>query len=150
MTMFYCRYMDGAHGVVCNLANQRVFVSGRHSNSIAVVDVSIPAHPSLLGGAIDNTYLDGPLYFEYDPINNYLFIPCYDNARMTIVSVADSSAPKVVSSLRINRTMGCGSAAAGTRFKWRSWASRRSLARIWSCIRTKPKTKTRKWTRRTK
>ena len=98
--MYYCRYMNAAFGVVCNLANQRVFVSGRQSNSIAAVDVSIPAHPSLLGGVIDNTYLDGPVYFEYDPINDYLFVPCFDNDRMTIVSVADSSAPKVVSSVQ--------------------------------------------------
>jgi len=46
--------MDRAHGVAFDSARNIAFVVGLSSDSLAVVDVSTPANPMLLGGVKDS------------------------------------------------------------------------------------------------
>ena len=66
------------------------------SNSIAAINVADASNPSRVGGIIDGTNLDEPVGIVYEASGDLLFVACYDDDGLTVLSVADDAASPVV------------------------------------------------------
>ena len=78
-------YMDYPVGVAFDSARNIAFVVGFSSDSLAVVDVSTPASPVLLGGVTDSTYMDGAYGVAFDSARNLAFVVSSSSESLAVV-----------------------------------------------------------------
>ena len=55
-------------GVAFDAARNLALVAGMESNSLAVVNVSDPTDPAVVGGVSNMTYMDQALHVAYDDV----------------------------------------------------------------------------------
>jgi len=87
-------------------ASRRLFTAAQHANSFAVLDVSDPVHPSLLGLLQDTNrtshdeLLAGATGCAFDSRRNVSFVASEFAKSFSIIDVSDSTAPKVLGQVR--------------------------------------------------
>ena len=85
-------YMDTAMYVASFPAAGLVFVTGRDSDSVCVVDVSDPSNPTVKEGLVDSTYMNGAHGIAWDPAAKLLFATGRDSDSLAVMSVAGTVA----------------------------------------------------------
>ena len=86
-------YMDYPVGVAFDSARNIAFVVGFSSDSLAVVDVSTPASPVLLGGVKDSTYMDYAIGVAFDSARNLAFVVGSNSDSLAVVDVSTPASP---------------------------------------------------------
>merc|ERR1719230_359508 len=67
-------YMDAARWLASFPAAGLVFVTGRDSDAVCVVDVSDPSNPTVKQGLVDSTYMNVAEGIAWDPAAKLLFV----------------------------------------------------------------------------
>ena len=79
--------MDNPHHFAYDSARQLAYVTGYSSNSLAVVDVSTPASPALLGGVTDSTYMKYAFGVAYDSARQLAYVIGLFSDSLAVVSI---------------------------------------------------------------
>jgi len=80
---------------------KHVFVTGFGSDSLAIVNVTDPTNPTIVGSIVDDTLLLGPGEVVVSPDGNYAFVAVYYTHSVVVVDVATNiSQPTVVGQIR--------------------------------------------------
>ena len=85
-------YMDTAVYVASFPAAGLVFVAGRDSDSVCVVDVSDPSNPTVEDGLGDSIHMDGAVAIAWDPAAKLLFATGSNSDSLAVISVTGTAA----------------------------------------------------------
>ena len=80
--------MDEAWAVAFDSARGLVLVTGLGSDSLAVVDVSTPSNPTLLGGVASSTYMNGARGVAFDSARGLVLVTGGGSDSLAVVAVS--------------------------------------------------------------
>ena len=96
--------MDLPQDVALSSSGEYAFVAALYSDSIAVVDVSDMATPSVVG-SLKHFKLDGARHVVVSDDDSYLFVAARDGDSFAVVSVSDPSNPTLAGSITDSTNM---------------------------------------------